>query len=73
MTPRSPVRRGSRGSSLLVPMNTRPRAITGVECDSVPGAPRGTLQRTWVPVVGLNVAGRLISGEVMFRDQASPN
>ena len=27
----------------------------------------------WVPLVGLNVAGRLTSGEVMFRDQASPN
>ena len=57
----------------MVPMKTRPWAITGVEWDSVPEAPRGTLHRMWVPLVGLNVAGRLTSGEVMFRDQASPN
>src|ERR1051326_6402230 len=69
-TPRSPWCLGARGWPLLVPMYTRPPAITGEEWVSVPNSADHLM---FLPVAGSKAAGKLRSLDTMLRDPARPH
>src|SRR5438445_10882847 len=51
-------------------MKTRPPAMTGVECVSVPSL---AIHLMFLPVCGSKLSGRFLSSETMLRDQAWPH
>src|SRR6266478_5964381 len=69
-TPPSPVCFESRGSSLFVPIITRPCDTTGVAKDWVP---IGIDHLMFLPVAGSHDTGKPVSSETMLREWYSPH